>query len=114
MTDDLQLSELGYYCGTEKYTKMPLFTTVVTDGIAYIMQNGYSWLVTDALAYIENKLKDHEFLSIKLKLDSNNKHWVIDDGNGNVLHEQKLQYTDAKKELTLFWSTNVLMLSGEY
>lgn len=38
----------------------------------------------------------------------------ITDGNDNVLYRQNYDYTDAKRDLTLFYADNVLMLSGEY
>jgi hypothetical protein len=88
--------------------------TDVTDGVAYIMNNGYSWFVTDAIAVIKTKFKNKDFLAIKLKIDGDTAKMIIEDGNKKKLYEQKYKWTNAKKELILFWTDNVLMLSSEY
>ena len=111
---DLSLSELEQFSGTEGYHKVSPFRTLVTDGVAYVMQNGYSWFVTDALAVIEFKLRGQEFLSVKLKVRGGVADMVIDDGNGRVLHRRHYKVTDAKRDVSLFWENGVLLLSGEH
>lgn len=113
---DLELPGLEQFCGTENYYGIWLGTNA-TDGIKYIMDNGYSWFVTDSISVIktDEKLKREEFLVIELKLlgDGNAK-MVISDGNDNILYEQKYEWTDAKRELNLYFQNNVIFLSGEY
>lgn len=115
MVDDLFLKELNYYTGSECYHNV--LNTNVTDGVAYVMKNGYSWFVTDALAVIkcDEKVKTEEFLAIKLKLLGETQAVMeISDGNNKVLYLQNYNYTTAKKELTLYFTNKVLLLSGEY
>ena len=114
MAEDRMLSELGQFTGTEEYHKMSLFKSQFTDGVAYIMQNGYQWLVTDALAVIETELRDEEFLAVKLKVAGKAADMAIDDGNGKILYKKHYTYTDAKRDVTLFWENGVLLLSGEH
>jgi len=118
MKDDLTLKDLGQYYGTEQYHKISLFPSVkLTDGIMYIVNNGYSWFVTDALAvYVcDEKIKQEGFLSIKLKLlESNKAKMEITEGNEKILYTQDYDFTDAKKDLSLFLIDGVLLLSGEY
>jgi len=118
---DLELRDLSQYYGTLQYHNV--MNTKVTDGIIYIMQNGYSWFVTDALAVIKfppKKLKRYlekdYFLSITLELKDGEATMKITDGNYNVLYQQHYTLTDAKRELKLFYDkrVNVLMLSSEY
>ena len=111
--DDLNLSDLGAYHGTENYVNV--FGVNVTDGIGYIMNNGYSWFVTDSIVILKT-IKNQEFLSVKLQVDLENHKgkMIITDGNNKVLYTQNYDYTDAKRNLTLFFCNNVLMLSGEY
>lgn len=112
--DDLQLKGLGQFIGTTQYWKGWLDTNY-TEGIKYISENGYSWFVTDAISIIKVKFMQEPFIVIMLKLlDDNKAQMIIDDGNGNVLYTQDYEYTDAKRELTLYFIDNVLMLSGEY
>ena len=112
MKEDLELKDLQQYCGSEGYTDV--MGVNVTDGVAYIMQNGYSWFVTDMVVILRAKFRDEEFCSVKLALNDTEGIASIDDGNGKILYTQDYNYTSAKKELTLFFTNNVLMLSGEY
>lgn len=112
--NDLELKDLGQYYGTTQYYNV--MGANVTDGVGYIMQNGYGWFVTDMVVMLkmDDKLKGQEFLAVKLKVKDNKATATIEDGNGDVLYTQKYDYTDAKRDLTLYYTNNVLMLSGEY
>ena len=113
MTDDLELKDLTQYYGTEGYHAV--LGANVTDGVAYIMNNGYSWFVTDMIVVLRMKFKKEEFLAVKLKVENSKAVATIDDGNGKILYTQEYDYTNAKvKELTLYYTDNVLMLCGEY
>ena len=113
--DDLELKNLEQFIGTTQYYNV--LNANVTDGIKYIMDNGYSWFVTDALIVIKMKLKTEPFLTVKLLLNETKKDTAtmeISDGNDNVFYTQIYSFTDAKRDLTLFYTDNVLMLSNEY
>ena len=111
--DDLELKDLGQYYGTQGYVRV--LGVNVTDGIGYIMNNGYSWFVTDMIAVLRMKIKE-PFCSVKLKVNKEKKTAVatIDDGNGKILYTQEYDYTDAKRDLELFFINDVLMLMREY
>ena len=113
-TDDLNLTDLGHYHGTEQYHNV--MGTQVTDGIAYVMSNGYSWVITDAVAVLryEKKVAAEEFVCVILKVTKNTAVITYEDGNGEVLFKQEYNYTDAKRDLKLFYTNKVLMLAGEY
>jgi hypothetical protein len=118
---DLELKALHQFNGTTKYYEY--IGMNVTDGIVYIMNNGYSWLVSDAIftIYFDIRIKEHlkkdKFLVIKLKVNRENKTAKVtfEDGNNNVLVYHIYDYTDAKvDELVLFYVDGVLMLANEY
>jgi hypothetical protein len=116
---DLELKDLNQYYGTQEYHQVNVLLPGVkaTDGVKYVMDNGYSWFVTDSLIACKMipKLKREEFLSIKLKLmGKNGAVMIITDGNERELYVQKYSYTDAKQELHLFFVGGVVMLTGEY
>lgn len=115
MKDDLELKDLGHFTGTEKYTK-GFMGVKLTDGVVYVMQNGYSWFVTDFSVIAKTKLKNEEFLSIELTLHTTKKTGImmVTDGNGKKLYSQRYEYTDAKKEFKMFYTDGVLMLASEY
>ena len=117
MTDDLSLKELPYYRGSEGYFKVMGFNA--TDGVGYIMKNGYSWFVTDFLAVamfqVKGKWKDEGFICIKLVINEDKScYMLVTDGNENELYKQDYDYTNAQKDLTLYLTNEVLLLSQEY
>jgi len=120
---DLELKALNQFYGTQQYYRY--MGVLLTDGIRYIMENGYSWFVTDAIAVIvahpkiRRHLQKEDFLTIKLKLNKDKDGYttadmIMEDGNHNRLYRQHYDITDAKRELKLFYTGNVLMLSSEY
>jgi NAD kinase len=118
-TPDLELKGLNGFIGTQNYYQY--MGVLFTDGIRYIMENGYSWFVTDAIAVIiaDQKIRRHlqkdDFLTIKLKLTAENEaDMIITDGNDTQLYRQHYDFTDAKKDLKLFYTGNTLMLASEY
>ena len=122
---DKKLSNLSCYYGTERYYNMgKLFNNIlITDGVKYVAENGYSWFITDVASVIvaNRKIKEYlqrdYFLSITLKVDAERHEadLIITDGNDNTLYKQHYSYTDAEvEELKLFYCDGVLMLSSEY
>tara|TARA_Y100000310_G_scaffold202837_1_gene203069 strand:- start:130 stop:486 length:357 start_codon:yes stop_codon:yes gene_type:complete len=113
--EDLDLKELGYFNGSETFSKISLYPNVrLTEGIIYIAKNGYSWVITDCLAILKCKLSKEEFVSIKLIVENKKAQIIYTNGNEKVLYKQKYEFTDAKKNLNLFFTNNTLMLSNEY
>ena len=116
---DLELKGLNGFIGTQNYYQY--MGVLFTDGVKYIMENGYSWFVTDAIAIIianqtiRRHLQNDDFLTVELKLTAENEaDMIITDGNDTQLYKQHYDFTDAKKDLKLFYTGNVLMLSSEY
>lgn len=113
---DLELKSLGSFYGSEHYYRL-MGGINATDGVHYIMENGYSWFATDAAVILrmEPKVRGQDFVVVRLKLLPEGKAKVVyEDGNDNVLFEQSYDFTDAKKELELFFADEVIMLASEY
>ena len=113
--EDLELRELDNYIGTEQYHRIYL-GAIATDGVKYIMDNGYSWFVTDAISIIKYKFAREAFLTAELRVNKENStaDMVITDGDGHILYRQHYIYTDAQRDITLYYTGKVIMLSGEY
>jgi len=114
-TPDLELKALNGFIGTQNYWRH--MGVNLTDGVKYIMDNGYAWFVTDTIIAIAktHNLLIQPFLTINLKLTGNNTaDLIIEDGDYNELYRQHYEFTDAKRELKLFFTDNVLMLNSEY
>jgi hypothetical protein len=113
--EDLNLKELKYFCGSETFSKISLYPNVkLTEGIMYVAENGYSWVVTDCLAILKFKLGKEDFVSIKLIVENEKAEIVYTNGNEKVLYKQKYDWTNAKQNLNLYYTNNTLMLSSEY
>jgi len=120
MTDDRNLPDLHLYCnGTNSTYREGLFPGLLySDGVKYIMDNGYAWFVTDALSVIcygPRRVKQEPFLVIKLTVDPKTREarMTMDDGNGKIKYRQKYCYTDAKVELVLWYQNGLLYLPSE-
>lgn len=116
---DLELKALSNYYGTEHYYSV--LGSTVTDGVRYLMENGYSWLITDVipLLRLRDNLKREPFLAIQLTLHNSEAHLTITDGGKDdnlpvALYSHHYKFTDARRELKLYFANNVLMLSSEY
>jgi len=121
MADKEDLEALHQFNGTTKYYEY--IGMNVTDGIIYLVENGYSWFVSDAIftIYFDIRIKKHlkkdKFLVIRLKVNRKNKTAIVmfEDGNNNVLVSHVYNHTDAKvEELVLYYVDGVLMLNSEY
>jgi len=110
---DLELTGIEQFTGTENY--YGCMGVKITDGVKFVIKNGYGWFVTDLLIArkLSKKLLREEFLSFKLKIGKQTVA-TIDNGNNLILYTQKYGYSDAKKPLNLFLTGNVLMLAQEY
>lgn len=114
---DLNCPEIEQFTATEQYYRE--IGGLVTDGVKYVMACGYTWLITDCLCVIHNKpkLKRQPFLVIKLTLSNkkpNEATLTIDDGDNRLLYSQHYNYTDAEKNIKLYFQNGVLMLPSEY
>lgn len=114
---DLELKALGSFIGTEQYHRVLGF--LVTDGVKYIMENGYGWFVTDSLAVImcSWNLRNADFLTVELhtNLEEHTAEMRITDGNDHILYRQEYKYTDSKRELLkLYYERRVLLLASEH
>ena len=110
-------SELGQFTGTTQYYKI-LPTFVVTDGVKCLMDHAEChWLY--GLHLVDIDFNTEPFTVLKLRRVGKGAQILIEDGNGNTLSYQGLEYTDFPlDEITLFasWSGEfwVAMLPGEY
>lgn len=119
MAEDLSLSDIDQYYGTQGYANV--MGVNVTDGVRYVMENGYSWSVTDAIVILKmnKKVRRESFVHLKLRIQEkkgkgNEAIMYYEDGNGNVLYRQKYKWTNAHSEFDMYFTNGVLMLQGEY
>jgi hypothetical protein len=112
--------QLAQFTGTENYYQiLPLF--VVTDGVKYLMDTADCYWLTQlyGLHLIGIDFNEEPFTVLKLTRKKQGAIVRIEDGNGGLLIEQKIDYTDfVLDSITLYacWADKhwVCMLTSEY
>ena len=121
MNEQELTAALEHFIGTNGYTR--LYTKILlTDGALFLAENaGCFWLMDVFASHLLTTIDaDKEpFTVLSLVKTNNSARVVIDDGNGIVLAEQDIEYTDfplASIKLYGCWSDEfwVLMLQSEY
>ena len=120
MKTKFDAGQLAQFTGTTQYYRI-LPTFVVTDGAKYLMDHAECYWLAQlyGLHLVDISFNDEPFTVLKLKRVGEGARIVIEDGNGNTLSYQGLDYTDfPMDEITLFasWSGEfwVAMLASEY
>ena len=115
ITNDLQ----NFY-GTEHYyayRALGFPNLKLTDGVKYLAEAAECYWLLEIVASVGKKLraKDH-FHVITLKADGKGgATFTADDGNGNIHHTQKLEYSSFPlPEIKLYFIDDVLLLVSEY
>ena len=117
MNNTITQSDLSRFTGTEHYYKHPLSGYVYTDGVQYLAEKaGAYWLLDKILITTRYKKKLQEWGAWILTVNEDKTALLIcDDGNGNILHKEKLDYTDFPLDRIECWFENgVLILPSEH
>lgn len=117
-TQELAIS-LRQFTGTENYYRV-YPKLVITDGVRYLASKASCyWLITAIYSYLPRRAVIEEFVVATLSVTENTAELVIDDGNGNVIAKQAIEYTDfplSKIKLYCVFENDcwVLLLPSEY
>ncbi len=122
MTKTAKLSEadLSQFTGTEHWYRHALNRNVLfTDGAKYVAEEGGAYWLLDAIAIAqryEKRVAAEDFQVWKLTVRSDQTATLTcEDGNGNVVHTQQLEFTDfPADEVTLWFENNVIYLPSEH
>ena len=117
------LVTLAQFTGSERYFRGPNRTIVYTDGVQYLAEAAQAYWLIDAIAswQVQPKVRAEPFQVWTLTRQTE---WRLqaDDGNGNVMTTQKIEYSDFPLEggIKLYLAAGgpegrpVLMLTSEY
>jgi hypothetical protein len=112
-------ANLALFVGTEHYYRHTRHT-VLTDGTKYLAETaGAFWLMDAIASYLPQFTGKQDFIVAKLVRTVNAAQLTLDDGNGRVLDQQHIEYTDfpmTSFQLYACWGGEfwVLMLCSEY
>ena len=113
------VSTLAQFTGSEEFFRYHS-RCLLTEGARYLAeQAGCFWLLDVYASHLAAISTDEYFTCLKFKRQDDEGTVVIDDGNGVVLAEQEIPYTDFPlTEIKLYgcWSGEfwTLMLPSEY
>lgn len=114
----LRAEDLRRFTGTETWYRHPLFRSYTyTDGVHYVAEKGQAYWLLDAIfSYqLEAKVNRESFQVWTLTVTGDSARLTGDDGNGTVIAEQKIDYTNSPlPEIRFFLTSKVLMLPSEY
>ncbi len=113
------IQELGQFTGSEIVYRNPLFKKFVyTEGVRFLAQKAEAyWLIDYILSnQIDEQVKAVDFQAWKIKVNENNSALIrLEDGDGNLVKEFRLEFTDFPlKEFTLWLYNNTLLLPSEW
>ncbi len=113
-----QLADLEHFTGSETWYTHKLFPSFhYTEGVRYVAQTASAYWLLDAIMSNQLKpaLKNQQFQQWKLAVTARRGKLICDDGNGKVLHEQSILYTDFPETGVVIWLVDkVLLLPSEY
>jgi hypothetical protein len=111
---------LNQFTGTEHWYRYGLVRDVLfTDGAKFLADEGGAYWLIDAIANAqrhEKAVAAEPFQVWKLSVRENHTGTLTcDDGNGEIVYQQELDYTDCPlPEITLYFTDNMILLPSEY
>ena len=120
LTGEELASHLCQFSGTENWHRHWLARDMLyTDGVKSFAehggQHGAYWFLDVVATELFPLLREEGFLHIVLSVHGRKATVKADDGNGRVLKEKHIEYTDLQAGDWAFYLTdNVLLLPGEY
>ncbi len=98
-------AELCNFYGTQNYYQCVWFTKriVMTDGVKFVADQCEAHWLVDVIASHIPAMKGDWFAVAKLKVKNNRATFKLEDGDGNVLRTQKIEFTDFPLESIEFF-----------
>jgi len=119
MTETLTLHDLRQFTGTEHWFRHWMERQVTyTDGMQHVAETAGAYWLIDAIAFAQScvePVKAEQFQVWKLTVTDHRAVLACEDGNGNHVYKQAIEYTDFPlPQFTVWVSNNVMMLPSEY
>lgn len=111
--NELRLA-LRQFTGTEHWYRHNPTSLVYTDGVQYFAEKAGAYWFLDIVGTEVLALR-MEFAVVKLVSKDNAGSIVVEDGNGNISWEKKLDFTDAPEGVWSFYlQDKIIIIPSEY
>lgn len=112
-------SDLDHFTGSENWYRHPLAPHITyTDGAQHVAEAGGAYWLLDAIVshQYDAKVRHESFQVWKLNVADNRTAMLLcEDGNGNVIAEQAIEFTDFPlPDIELWLQNDVIFLPSEY
>jgi hypothetical protein len=112
-------NDLLQFTGTEEYYKNGNMPHILyTDGVKHLFETRSCYWLGNLIAglHLFNKaIRQQGFVSCEFTAQSSEGMLILTDGNDNILHEEKILFTDfTDKGVCLWLIDGVLLLPSEY
>jgi len=111
-----KLAGLGHFTGTENYYRHT-FGGRFTDGVKHVVDIAQAYWLLDVIFSHGSTHRNQSLLVCKLVVDAktDSAEFTMDDGDGNILATQHIEFTDFPVlEQTIWLCNGVAMLPSEY
>ena len=117
-TKTLNKADLRQFTGSEHWYRHGIARKVLfTDGAKYVADTGGAYWLLDAIAFAqaEKLVSAEQFQLWKLKVQNQTASLTCEDGNGNAVYRQEIEYTDFPlDEIAFYFTNNTILLPSEY
>lgn len=118
-TRTLNSDDLDQFIGTEHWYQHSLVRSITyTDGARYVADNGGAYWLLDEIALAQKfnaAVRSELFQVWKLTVSERKGLLTCDDGNGNIVYNKLIPFTDFPlAEIKFYFTDNVILLPGEY
>ena len=111
----LMPNDLRQFTGTENWYKHWMGKILYTDGVKHFAEVAGAYWFIDVVGSVWDVISVEDFISIKMTVKDNKANVVMDDGNGNVIYEQEIEYTDCPEGVWQFYlEGHVLLVPSEH
>lgn len=111
-------SDLSQFTGTDNWYRHSLCRNIVyTDGVKYLAETAGAYWLIDKVAtnQLEPKIRREEFQCWRLVVRGREADLIADDGNGNIIHRELIEFTDFPLDKIELWvEGNVILLPSEH
>lgn len=117
---ELTKADLAQFTGSEQWYRHPLARNIFyTDGIQYVAQRaGAYWLIDEIACQQKHpcvRKEDFQVWTLRVNLEQSTATLFCDDGNGHIVCQKNIDYTDFPlAEIKIYVANNVILLPGEY